>query len=434
VRQLLRIILNEHCVRIYHPLRIAPVALLWGGLSLSAVGDQLYSVALAWIAVSVLGPEAGYFSSLQALVVLLAVLGIGTWADRQDQRRAMIGADLARAAILLVVVGTWLAMGRPNIALLIAAVIVLALGQAVFQPALQSLLPPLVTAPGLLPAANGLLDATDRSARLIGPGLVALAAGLIPTVHFLTLDAASFVASAAALAWIGLLRRDLAPVRHTTREPLRATIRRGWQATRAHPLLGYVLATAGLVNGAWYAVFFLGVPLIITRHHLAGANGSGLGAYGLIISAYGCTNLAATIVFGSRALPRRPQFQMFGGNLFVGTGMALIGLASLLPAGQVPAMALAAALGAIGGPMKDIPLAVLRQTRVPRPDIPAAMRVYMAMNSAGTLLAMLIAPLAFARLGSLPTVLICGATLITIGVVGLARHARWDEGLEFAAA
>ncbi|WP_428485303.1 MFS transporter [Rhodopila sp.] len=174
-------------MRIFYLLRSVPLALLWGGLSLSALGDQLYAVALTWIAVGVLGSEAGYLSALQALVVLLAVLGIGRWADRRDQQLALIEADLARFAVLVVAV--WLATGGPSVVELVAAVVVLAVGQAVFQPALQSVLPSMVDDASLLPAANGLLDATNRSARLLGPSLVALLAGTIPLVHFLTLDA-----------------------------------------------------------------------------------------------------------------------------------------------------------------------------------------------------------------------------------------------------
>ena len=50
----------------------------------------------------------------------------------------------------------------------------------------------------------------------------------------------------------------------------------------AHPLLGYFLATAGLLNGAWYAALFLGVPLMIAQFGVGGAGESGLGAYGLL--------------------------------------------------------------------------------------------------------------------------------------------------------
>ena len=53
-------------------------------MSLSAVGDQLYAVALTWIAVGVLGSNAGYLGALQAFMALLAVLFIGVWADRLE--------------------------------------------------------------------------------------------------------------------------------------------------------------------------------------------------------------------------------------------------------------------------------------------------------------------------------------------------------------
>jgi MFS family permease len=425
-------------MRIFHPLRAPPVALLWGGLSLSAIGDQLYAVALTWIAVGVFGANAGYLSALQAACLLVAALGVGKWADRRDQRRAMIGADLARAAILLAVVAYWLTTGAASATALIAAVIVLAVGQAVFQPALQTVLPPLVPDATLLPAANGLLDATDRSARLLGPGLVALLAGVIPAVHFLTLDAATFLASAAALLAIGRLRPNQALALMTTRESVWLGVLRGGQAMRRHRLLGYVLATSGLVNGAWYTALYLGLPLMIERHgaQVPGATrpiGTGLSAFGLVISAYGCTNLAATLFFGSRTLPARPQFQMFSGTLIVGAGIVLLAFASLLPQPwSVPGFAAAAAFSAIGGPMKDIPLAVLRQSRIPAHDRPAAMRAYMVVNSLGLLAAMLMAPSLFARAGLLPVSAACGCVLITIGAIGLVRDAGWVEAPDYA--
>jgi hypothetical protein len=193
----------------------------------------------------------------------------------------------------------------------------------------------------------------------------------------------------------------------------------------AHTLLGYSLAVTGLLNGTWYAVFYLGLPLMIEQH---GTTGSGLGAYGLVLSAYGCTNLAATVYFAPRLPWRRPQFQMFGGNLVVGAGLAALGLADLLPtAWLVPGLAAAAAFGAIGGPMQDIPLAVLRQTRLPPSDIAAGMRAYMAASSAGTLCAMLLAPALIAVGGVVLIVICCGLTYLGVGAVGLARHADWLE-------
>src|SRR5690242_12282980 len=154
-------------MRLLQPLRSRSIALLWGGMSLSAIGDQLYAVALSWIAVSVFGAAAGYLTALQGFVVLLAALGIGRWADRWEPQASLIGADLARAGTLILVVAAWLASGAPGPASLVVAVIILAGGQAVFQPALQTVLPCLAADIRLLPATNGLIDTSERTARLL---------------------------------------------------------------------------------------------------------------------------------------------------------------------------------------------------------------------------------------------------------------------------
>jgi hypothetical protein len=280
----------------------------------------------------------------------------------------------------------------------------------------------------MLPAANGLLDATDRSARLIGPGLVGVLAGFVPTVHFLTIDAVSFILSAAALLWIGRLRPGLATPRTTRREPAWRGVLRGIRALQVHPLLGYYLKATGLVNGAWYALFYFALPLAIAQRGIQGPGGTGLGAYGLVISAYGSTNLAATLIFGSREMPHRPQFQMFGGGIITGVGMMLMAPALLLPDGWVlPGLMAAAAVSAFGGPMKDIPMAVLRQTRVRPADLAAAMRAYMAATSTGTLLSLLLVPSLIAAVGVLPVVLACGVIVIAAGATALILFSSWSE-------
>src|SRR5215469_4397068 len=95
------------------PLRQAPFALLWGGLATASTGSQLFAVVLSWIAVGLFGTAAGYLAALQAAGTLLTALLAGRWADRIEPRRLMIGADLACAAMLLVLVAVWLARGGP---------------------------------------------------------------------------------------------------------------------------------------------------------------------------------------------------------------------------------------------------------------------------------------------------------------------------------
>jgi DHA3 family macrolide efflux protein-like MFS transporter len=417
-------------MRILRPLRGRSMALLWAGLSLSAVGDQLYAVALTWIAVGVLGSNAGYLSAVQAFIGMLAVLFIGVWADRWEQLRGMIAADVASAAVLLGVVGVALASGGPGVVGLVCAIVVLALGQAVFRPALQSVLPGVVEDTALLPAANGLLDATSRIARLLGPGLVALLVGAVPVVHFLTMDAVTFLVSAGALTLIRMRRPSPSSATgRLRRESVRSGIVRGWRATSRHRLLFYYLTVSGPLNGAWYAVYYLCLPLMISRSGLGASGGSsGLGAYGLILSAYGCGNLAATVFLGGRRLPARPQFQMLAGNIQGGCGVLLLAAANGLPVEwRLAGFAVAAALTAMGGPMQDIPTAVLRQTRLAPGDRPAAMRAYMAVVGLGILIAMLLTPIAVTWFGVTRVIVACGMVYLVVAAAGLARLAGWRD-------
>lgn len=415
------------CVRIVQPLRDGAVAALWGGLATAAIGDQLYTVALSWIAVAVFGTAAGYLSALQAVVVLATALLSGRWADRQEHRPVMIAADLVRAAVLVVVVAAWAMLGRPPAWGLVLAVVVLAAGQAMFRPALQAILPELVPSPDLLPATNALLDTTERIARLLGPGVVALLAASLPMMHFLSLDAATFVVSAIAVLLIGRIRRFV-PVRMDPRgDRLLASMARGFRAMWQHRLLAYVLVTSSITNGAWYASMFLGLPLMIDRFGIVGPGGTGLGAYGLVISCYGSTNLLATLVVGNRGLPSRPARLLCSGNLIFGIGILLLGGAMLLPIPAVtrlPCLLATAAFAAIGGPMSDITTATLRQTLLPRGDIAAAMRAYMVMNNVGLLAAMLIAPRAMDEFGIASVIAASGAIVAVISVTGLLRLGR----------
>ena len=328
----------------------------------------------------------------------------------------MIAADLVRAAVLAVLVVAWNRLGAPPPAGLVIAVVILAMGAACFQPALQAVLPGVVPEPRLLPAANALLDATDRIARLLGPGLVAALASLIPTKHFLTIDALTFLVSAMAMVMVGRV-----PTHRDTggRLSIVAMITRGFRATARQPLLWYTLRTTPIWNGAWVCAYLFALPLMIARHGITGPGGSGVGAYGLVISAYGCTNLLATLVIGSRETPTYPHRLVLAGKIVNGSGTGLLALAGLLPSHlALPALAVSAAVAAIGGPMGDIPVAVLRQTSLPVSEIPAAMRAYMVASSGGSLAALLIAPTLIQHLGLFAVTIGCAALIMGSGLGG----------------
>jgi MFS family permease len=198
---------------------------------------SFFSVVLSWVAVDLLGTAAGWLASGQALATLLTALLAGRWADRLEHRPLMISVDLLRAVVLVLLVALWLGGGAPSATLLFLCVLVLAACQALFRPALQAALPELVQSQTLLPAANALLDTTERIARLLGPGLLGIAAALVPLVHFVTADALTFLVSALAVLATLRLRAGAEP---QSRAPasLLASVLHGFRAARPASVAG----------------------------------------------------------------------------------------------------------------------------------------------------------------------------------------------------
>ena len=397
---------------VLRPLALRSIALLWGGIALSAMGDQLFIVVLGWIAVERFGTYAGLLPAGQSAMVLAVSLLSGRIADRLGLRATLIGADVTRAAILAVMVTLWLMRGAPPWWSLVLVVITLAAGQSFFQPAMQGLLP-LLTPRERLPATNALMDMTDRLARLIGPGLLSLAAALVPLVHFVTFDLVTFLISALA---VSLIRLAPQPKRQPVAGTVWGSLLHGFRVVRRHPLMWFALCTTGIINGAWYAAYFIGLPLMIAQAGIA----NGVAAFGLVISAYGVTNLLANLFVGSLDVRRRPTLLVYISNFIVGFGILLLaGGAMVLPQDWLLiGLVVSAMLSAFGGPMKDITLATLRQTELAQGDIPAAMRAFVSVSQFGTLTGLLASPLLFAFAGVPGTVLLCGAAILAVGAAG----------------
>lgn len=387
--------------------------MLWGGLATSALGDQLGIVAIAWIAVGAFGAAAGYLAALQAGITVLAGLLAGRWIEGFNERRLMIAADAVRAMVLLGVVAVWEASSHVGAVALVLLVAVLAAGQTVFAPSVQTIMPELTPSPEMLPAVNALLDGTARMARVGGPAFVALIASRLPTIHFLTLDAGSFLASAAAVLAIGA--RPTRAVRSGTGQNGAAL--RGFRALRRDRLLRFLLHTSGINNGVWYAAMFLGLPLLLARDGYAGPDG--VRAFGIVLACYGLANLGSNLVVGSRPLPQAPARMILSGNMLTGGGIALIGLAALHPGLQIWPVCAGAAIAGSGGPINDIPRTTLMQTVPPAADIAAGFRAWLVMANAGILLAMTAAPTLFQATGAAAGIAMLGALMAATAALGL---------------
>ena len=240
-------------IPVLRPLKDPAVATIWSGLAASTIGEDLFRVAVVWIAAGQVGNAAGYVNAAQyGAMLVIGLIGASVF-DRWRADRAMMGAKYASAVLaLLPVVGSY--FFGVSIPLLVVAVMGLAGLRMVFTPALQSAVPVLVKDREALQAINGLFDATWRLARLIGPMMAAILNTLLPVIHFLSVTALGFLLSGLAVWMV----RDRVVDPASKPRPGRGGWRGAWDALldgarlmMSEPVTGSLLLINAFANGPW---------------------------------------------------------------------------------------------------------------------------------------------------------------------------------------
>lgn len=166
----------------------------------SFAGDWFATVALLGLALELSGSAA-----VASLVLVLQTGGFaaasplaGLLADRIDRRRLLIGADLARVPVALAFL---LAREPETLWIAFAAVLLLAVGAAVFEPASSASLPNLVSHDEL-PVANVLIGSAWGTMLAVGAALGGIVAATLGRDAAFVANAASFGVSALLIAGI----------------------------------------------------------------------------------------------------------------------------------------------------------------------------------------------------------------------------------------
>jgi MFS family permease len=397
--------------------------MLWLSQVLSAMGDYFYLIAVMWIAVKVGGSQAGIVAAAESGSMLLFGLLGGVYADRWNRRSIMIGVDVIRG-LAVAALPILAQFGLLQLWHLVVVAIIVGSLEALFAPALQASLPALAGDTQTLQATNALMDLTRRLARAIGPSLAGILIVWMPLFHFFTLDAASFFISAFAVVSLGR-RFAWKPVREqefaSGIKGITAEIRGAMQLVSAHRPLAWALVSMIIISLSWGAGFTVGVPLLAARV-LKG----NIGAYGLIIGAYGVGNVLSNLVIGNLVI-RRKVTMLFSGKIVLGVGFLFIAFApNLLIA------LLGSAFAAIGGPMGDIVLVTMIQNDLPSEQIGKVYSLLMLVENTGTSLGLLLAVPLFVVLSIRSGIALCALLMITVGTAGLIRF-RAQESKAVAA-
>ena len=397
-------------------LRDRSVRTLWAGQALSDAGSELYRLGAIWLAVGMAGADAAWLPIAQSAAMLAFALGAGALVDGLSARRVMIWADLIRAAVAAAVVVAAFTIGL-SLPLLIAAGVVLAGIQAVFDPALQAVVPRLMPEPHRLRALNGLFDVTGRLAVIAGSALGAAIASVAPTIHLLTANSASFLASAGSIAAAGQ-RFDGDAAAMATPATVRQRLARGWRAARATAGARTILATAGVSYATRSLGFALGLPLLLAQGSVPG----GLPTLALVMATQAVGDGLTNLITVSWRVRDGWRF-LFVGYMLRGAGLAAIGVAALVAPPQVAPLAMAAGgfvLG-VGGSMAFLQMMPFFQTRMDVADATAVFRLRYAILAAATMLGASLGPVVFRVWSAAWVIVACGVVLALAGLWGARR-------------
>ena len=288
---------------------------LWTSSALSNLADGVFKVALPLVAIRYTDSPTLIAGLAVALTLpwLLFALPAGALADRLDRRRAMLGANAVRAA-LLAALGLGVLFDAGSIWVLYAFALCIGVSETIYDTSAQSILP-LVVPRDRLSRANGRLHAAELTAnQFVGPPLGGFLVALGVTLAFLT-PAALWVLAVAAL----LLVRGGYRVARTERTTMRADVAEGLRFLWRHRLLRTLAVMVGMFNfssNATFAIFVL----------YAVGPGSAMGlsdpAFGLLLTTLAIGSLLGSLIADrvERWLGRARSlvFTVLGGAVMVG--------------------------------------------------------------------------------------------------------------------
>lgn len=271
---------------------------LWVARTVSQWGDTFNVVALALLVYDLTGSGLGVTGVVVAEVLPFLLLApvAGPLVDRWPRVRVMVGSDLFRLALMIV-----LARWHDAPAGVYAIAFGLSVGAVFFNPAAASVLPGLVRKDALVAANSGIWTAAVASQIVLAPlaGLLVIELGYGPAF---TLNAISYALS----AWVLRGLHVAGQVERVRRRGLLAEAREGVAVLLGDRLLralalGQLLAA--LAAGATSAL------LVVLAGDRLGVTGRG---YGLLIGAIGLgAALGPLVMLRLIRDPARPLF-VFG--------------------------------------------------------------------------------------------------------------------------
>ncbi|HEX6655356.1 MAG TPA: MFS transporter [Candidatus Limnocylindria bacterium] len=308
---------------IFQPLRLRDFRLVFTGESISLIGDQFHFVALAWLALQLTGSGLALGTVLMVAAIPRAVFMLlgGALSDRFSPRSLMLASNALRG-VVVGIVATLVLSGNAELWQLYVLAGIFGVVDAFFHPALNTIVPMLVSE-RQLPPANALVQIMQQLSGLIGPAIAGLVIAAFQTGPAFAVDAISFGVATVTMALVRGGRRT-PHSQESADEPRRGLlgdIGSGLSYAWGDPAVRSLVLLSAAFNFAFSGPISVGLPYL-ADHRFAG----GAALFGLMLSTFGAGAVAGALLAGS--MKHVPQL---GAVVLViafvmGLGLAIIGL------------------------------------------------------------------------------------------------------------
>jgi MFS family permease len=230
---------------------------LWAGETVSLIGTQITQFTLPLVALLTLHTsvlQVGLLNACRTAPVVGVSLFAGVWLDRRRRRPILIGCSLG-SALLIGLVPISYGLGLLSIGLLYLICLATGVLSVVFDIGVLTYLPTLVERRHLADS-NSKMQASMSLSLVAGPGLAGALVGLLTAPVTLSLDAVSYLCSAAGLIAVG--KPEQSPEDAGPRPPVRNSIAEGIRAVYGSPILRSLLhlsATFNFVQAGFITIF-----------------------------------------------------------------------------------------------------------------------------------------------------------------------------------
>jgi MFS family permease len=278
-------------------LRRREYALLWGGATISALGDGMSFVTLVWLILE-RGGDAGTVGWLAAVYTAPVVVGglvAGVVLDRFDRRLVLAGDNLVRG-IAIASVPVAAALGVLTTAQLFVVAGVYGLLYMTSVAGIPSMIPTLVTAEELT-TANAMESISYGIAGLVGPAAAGVVIAIFGAPVVLAIDAASYAVFVACL----LLMRAAAAAT-TEAEPGASSTAEPPAGGGLGPAIRFILGAPAIVA---ITLMYMGLNVsggiftVFAPVYARGVLGGNATTYGALLSALTAGSLAGLIGVGA---------------------------------------------------------------------------------------------------------------------------------------